>query len=173
MRLPLATDDGGVATPRPCGSLSASARANRVQCEVADQLEDMGIGLDQHRVVSPLEAMSGLAVASIEMLRIAGIQPLHASSEIWIESPHEQVVVRRHEHEAVACPFVSCNDFIEEFQELTSISVVAEDRLTSYAASHDVVRGAGQLETRRTCHAPKVVPPWRRAIARAALVTMS
>jgi hypothetical protein len=55
----------------------------------------MGIRLDRHRVAAPLEAMTGLAVTPVEMSRVAGIQPLHASREIRVRRPHQQVVVRR------------------------------------------------------------------------------
>ena len=65
------------------------------------------------------------------------------------------------------------DDVIEEIQELASILVIAKDRLPSHTASHDVVRGAGHLEARRTRHAPKVVAPWRHAIAGADFVSMS
>ena len=62
----------------------------------------MGIGVDRHRVVAPLEAVTGLAVTPVEMLRVAGIQPLHASREIRIRRSHQQVVVRRHQDERMA-----------------------------------------------------------------------
>jgi hypothetical protein len=81
--------------------------------------------------------------------------------------------MRRHQHERVAGPLVPGDDVIEELQELTSILVIAKDRLPGHTASHDVVRRAGHLETRRTRHASNVVAPWRLASAGAAFVTMS
>jgi hypothetical protein len=65
------------------------------------------------------------------------------------------------------------DDVIEELQELTSIFVIAKDRLLGHTPSHHVVRRAGHLETRGTRHASKVVAPWRHEIGGAAFVTMS
>jgi hypothetical protein len=117
----------------------------------------MSVRFDEHRVVAPLEAMARLAVTPVEMLRVAGIQSLHASREIRIRRPDKQVVVRRHQNKCVARPFVSGDDVVQELQELPSILVVAKDRLTSYASRGDVVRGAGRLETRWTRDAAKLV----------------
>jgi hypothetical protein len=68
---------------------------------------------------------------------------------------------------------VTGNDVIDELEEVTSIQVVAEDRLPGDSASHHVVHAAGDLETRRTRHPSKVVPPGRRRIVGATFVTMS
>lgn len=168
----MTADDRGVAAPRPGGRISTRTGANRVQRKVADEFERMSVRFDQHRVVAPLEAMTRLAVTPVEMLRVAGIQSLHASREIGIWRPHEQVVVRRHQNERVARPFVSGDNVVQQLQELTSILVVAKDRLTSYASRGDVVRGAGRLETRWTRHAAKVVRKWQHETARAAFGTM-
>src|SRR5262245_65447670 len=97
--------------------------------------------------------MARLAVPPVEMLRVAGVQSLHAASEIRIRRPYEQVVVRPHQDECVTRPVVSGDDVVQEFQEATPIVVVSKDRLSSYAPGDDVVRGAGDLETRRTGHA--------------------
>jgi hypothetical protein len=70
------------------------------------------IGLDENRVISPLEAMPGLPVPPVEMLRIAGVQALHPSREIRAHGSNDQVVVRRHENEGMASPFVARDDFI-------------------------------------------------------------
>jgi hypothetical protein len=68
---------------------------------------------------------------------------------------------------------VPSDDVIKELQELTSIFVIAKDRLPGHASSHDVVRRTGHLETRSARHGAKVVGPWRHAIAGAAFVTKS
>src|SRR4029077_11968467 len=96
VRRPLTADDAGVTAPPPGGRFSTSTRAYRVQRQVADELERMGFGLDENGVIAPLEAVTGLAVAPVEMLRIAGVQPLHASREVRIRRSHQHVVMRRH-----------------------------------------------------------------------------
>jgi hypothetical protein len=68
---------------------------------------------------------------------------------------------------------VTSNDVIDELEEVTSIWVVAEDRLTRDAASDHVVQAAGYLETRRTRHPSKVAPPGWHQIVGATFVTMS
>ena len=103
----------------------------------------MGIALHQDGLVPTLEAMARFAVPPVEVLRIAGVQPLHPSRKIGIRSPHDEVIVRRHQDEGVARPVVAEDDIVQELQKPASIDVVAIDGLAGHASSGDVVDRTG------------------------------
>src|SRR5262245_50314221 len=133
----------------------------------------MCIALDQDRLVSALEAMTGFAMPAVEMLGIAGVQPLHPSGEIGIGSSHNEVVVGRQQDKGVARPVMSKDDLIEQVQEAASVDVIAVDRLAGHAARGDVIHGAGCLETVRAGHVTKLGREQSRASSGASLVTKS
>jgi hypothetical protein len=172
-RRPRTSNDGRIATPAPRGGISTSAGTDRVEREVADQFERVRIALDQDGLVSALEAMACLAMPPVEMLRIAGVQPLHPSRQIGIRSSHDKVVVRRHEDKRVARPVVSKDDFVEELQKAASIDVIAIDGLPSHAPSGDVIHGARYLETSRTGHSTTIGRASGRVSSGARFVTKS
>jgi hypothetical protein len=100
------------------------------------------IALDQDGLVSALKAMARFAMPTVEMLRIAGVQPLHPSRQIGIRSSDDEVVVRRHEDIRVARPVVSKDDLIEQAEEAAPVDVIAVDRLASHTACGNVIHGA-------------------------------
>ena len=68
---------------------------------------------------------------------------------------------------------MTSNDVIDELEEMTAVRIVAEDGLASDAPGHHVVDAAGDLETWRTSHVAKVVPPGPHQLVGATFVTMS
>jgi hypothetical protein len=54
----------------------------------------MSIALDEHRVIAPLESMARVTVTAVEMLRVTGVQPLHAARQIRIRGSYDEVIVR-------------------------------------------------------------------------------
>jgi len=131
----------------------------------------VGIALDQHGLVPALEAMARFAVPTVEMLRIAAVQPLHPSREIRIRSSHDQVIVRRHQDERMARPLVAKDDLVEEIQKAASIDIVAIDGLPGHAPRRDVIESTGEVDARRTGHSTKVGRASRRVSSGARFVT--
>ena len=101
----------------------------------------MGIALHQDGLVPTLEAMARFAVPPVEVLCIAGVQPLHPSRKIGIRSTHDEVIVRRHQDKGMARPVVAEDDIVQELQKPASIEVVAMDGLPGHAPRSDVVDG--------------------------------
>lgn len=129
------------------------AGPNWIQREVPNEFDRMCVGFDQGRVVSTLEPMARLTVTAVEVLRVAGVQALHAERQIRLHDPHDQVVMGRHEDERVARPIVSGSDVIEERKKVAPINVVAVDRLASHTATRHVIHATRKLKARGTSHA--------------------
>ena len=75
--------------------------------EVADILDQVCAG-------PILKEMAGPAVAPVEILREAAIQPVQTLAEIHAGRLYEQVIMVRHQHERVNDPPVSLDSSGEE-----------------------------------------------------------
>lgn len=168
-----ATGQSGIAAPLPRLRTHAHACPHRVEREVPQHLQRVGIGLDESRVISTLEAMSCLTMPAIETLCVAGIQVLHPSSEIRVRCSDEKVVMRGHETEAMTHPVQPGDDFGKKFQKPPAVVVVTEQGLASDAAGRDVEGPAGDLKARPSRHRSTLDHRLGRQSERASLVTES
>ncbi|HVM18128.1 MAG TPA: hypothetical protein VM290_11160 [Gaiellaceae bacterium] len=113
----------------------------------------MVVGLDDLRPEPSLEDVARDAVALVEELRVAALQPLHPGGEVRL--PHQldhQVEVVRHQAVDVGRPRVVADRAGEEPLEEAVILGVVEDRRTAIPARGDVEERAGELDAERARH---------------------
>jgi hypothetical protein len=93
---------------------------------------------------------------SVEPLRIIAVYALHARREIGLRRFNEQVVVVRHEAEAMNVPSSVRDHLSHELGEEEPISVAKKDRLLSIASTRHVIDAAGNQDAWTTRHVSKL-----------------
>jgi hypothetical protein len=124
----------------------------RIQVEVADQFEKIGLLLDGDGLVPVLEEVAGPPMAAVEGPRVpreegphvpgerAGACPDQEMEMVWEESPR---VDRERPYLDQAC---------HPAHKVIPIPVVSEDRLSIQSPGHYVLEDPGGIETWATRH---------------------
>jgi len=124
----------------------------RIQVEVADQFEKIGLHLDDDGLVPVLEEVAGPPMAAVEDARVpreegphapgegAGARPDQEMEMVWEEGPR---VDRERPYLDQAC---------HPAHEVVPIPVVPEDRLSIQSPGHYVVEDPGGIEAWATRH---------------------
>jgi hypothetical protein len=111
-------------------------------------MERMSFGHDFDGSVGRVEDVTTSAVPPIEAPRVTPVQPVDRRSEHLFLERAEQVIVRRHEAEAVAAHELLCRELREDLDACVVVAVATEDVFFSDRASGDVEQ-AGVLGTHR------------------------
>jgi hypothetical protein len=127
-------------------------RAEGVQVDVADQLEEIGLFLDDDGLVAILKEMPGAAMPPVECARISGKEASHAAGERAPARPEEEVRVVREESPGVNPQGAHTDEGREAREEILPIPIVSEDDLAVKSADDDVVERSGCVETRSARH---------------------
>ena len=146
------TEGGAKARPRIVLCRGAHACPDRVQDDVAGQLEEVRFALDEDSLEAPLEHVADPIVPAVESLRVLPVQAPHASGQVRLGGLDEQVEVVRHQAVAVAVPVVGVDDLAQPVEEGVPIPVVEEDGFARIAPGGQVVEGAGELDAEWPSH---------------------
>lgn len=125
--------------------MAAETGPYRVERQVARQLEQVPVALDEDRIEASLEEMSVKGVAVVEGQRVSAVEPLHAGREIILRRLDYEVVVVRHQAVAVAKPPATTCQAVEEGEKDKLIVRVQEDRLSPIPAAGQVEDPPGDL----------------------------
>ena len=98
----------------------------------------MTLVADEPRSEAALEYMAAAAVALVEQLRVAAVQPLHARGEVRGRRLDDEVVVRVHQAVPVDGPAELACHHAQQVQEVDAVDVHAEDRCVTDAVGCDV-----------------------------------
>ena len=109
-------------------------------------------GVDRKSLVPTLEKVAILVVAEVEPLRVRSLQPFHAGHEVGLWCLQEQVVVVGHQHPRVQDPTCPLGRVVQCLQPQAAVTVVEHNRFALVAASHDVIDGPGELDSRFSRH---------------------
>lgn len=96
--------EAGVAAPRPSIRAVANSRSDGIEREIAGELNEVPIALDEDGMEATLEEVTVEAVTAVEPLRIASVQALDAARDVRVARFDHQVVVIRHQAIAVTKP---------------------------------------------------------------------
>lgn len=129
---------------------------NRVEHDVAGQLEQMRVALDQLVVKAALEEVSTVVVAPVESFRIHAVQPVHTTRDVCLRRLDQQVIVIRHQAIRMAHPSEEVDHLLNQLNEPEPVAGVDEDLLLAVSARCDVIRSAVSLKARRAGHLPTV-----------------
>jgi hypothetical protein len=102
--------------------------------------------------------MTPPAVACIEALGVASVEPLEAGRQLRDRGLDHQVVVVRHEADGMHAPVVLPDHDAEEPEEEAAVVVVAVDRNPSRAARRHVEEAVGEDVSRQPCHRSQRTP---------------
>src|SRR5690348_1583055 len=96
--------------------------------------------------------MAGAAIEIVEPLGVQAVQALHPGGEIRLWGLDEEVVMVRHQAEAVAAPAEPFDDLAEHQPKELEVAWIPIDGAASNATRPEVVRAAGYLRTGQSRH---------------------
>ena len=149
-------DHRAIARPSPIRWGEGTARSHRVQREVAHQLAEVLVGLDDFGVEPSFEEVAAQAIPVVESPRIERVQVTHAGGDGRLGGLHQQVEVVVHQAVAVEIPAVPDDRPPEQLHERPTVDVGQVDELPAVAAHRQVADGVGDLRSQWSGHRPNV-----------------
>lgn len=107
--------------------------------DVANELQQVLIRIDEERLVPPLEKVSGAFLAPIYPARIAERDILHDLRKRHIPHLNRKVYVIRHQTERMDAMPESFHTFLQEKIETVAIFISKENVVTSIPTQDDMV----------------------------------
>lgn len=120
--------------------------------KVADQFQQVAVGIEQKRLVPPLEEMSGAFVFTIDKLGVAKPDILHDPGEGNVSDLKGEMNVRGHEAIGMDARPEALDAFLEQQEKSRTVTRIEEDVLATITAKDDVVNSAGIMKSRFTWH---------------------
>lgn len=114
--------------------------------DVADQLHQIAVAIDQQCLVPPLKQMTGPLVFAIDELGVAKPNILHDAGEGYIAYLNGQMDVCRHEAEGMDAIPETLDAFLEQQEKSRAVTRIEEDVLAAVAAKNDMINGAGEMK---------------------------
>jgi len=111
--------------------------------------------LDDERLVPPAEDMTKTLVPVVQPDGVRAQQPAHALDQLGVGRFHDQVKMVAHQAAGVDLPAGPLAGLGQGLEEVLSIDVVDKNVLLAVTPAHDVVNGAGILDSHF---------PWHRLI---------
>ena len=120
--------------------------------DVAGQLEEVVLLIDQKSLIPALEDMTHGVVLLVEVLRISGVESLHDPGQIGPPGFDEEMDVAGHQGVGVHLEIVAILVALQKGKEISPILVAEEYILAVIALEHDMIAGAGLLNAVRSSH---------------------
>lgn len=133
--------------------------ANWVQVNLAAYRPKIAFVFNQLALEPALKQMARTAMASRVSIGIAREQALHATGQVRLWRAEKQVDMVRHEDERKEFPAVPNHGVFQAIEQLLSIHVIPEDRLSRVATRHHVVDCASVLDSQWSGHGGILSPP--------------
>jgi hypothetical protein len=102
--------------------------------------------------------MARTLVPVIEPPGISAVEPVHSAGEIGLGGLDDEVIVICHQYPGGDAPTETLYGLAEEGEKHRAINVVAEDGPLFIAAGSDVIKSAGKLDAKRSCHSTPRFP---------------
>lgn len=127
-------------------------RSKRVQVNIADQFQEVGLFLDHYGLVPILKEVPPPSVAAIEFPRIARKEDAHVSRQGSRSGAHEEMEMVRKERPRIHAKAACLNQTRQAIDEIGPIPIVSEDGLPIQSATHHVLEDPGGVKARLTRH---------------------
>jgi len=127
-------------------------RPERIQVEIAHELEEVPVLLHHDRLVPVLEEVARPAVPAVEGPGVAGEERAHAPGQRARPGPHQEVGVIREQGPGVHREGARVRERREPAEEGLAVRVVGKDHAPFQAAHHHVVEGSGGVEASLARH---------------------
>lgn len=139
--------------PRIVLSGRDNARAYRIEVNIAHELKEIGIGVDQQGFISSLEEVSGPGARIIDPLGEPQGEILHNPGERDVIHLHNQMEMVAHQAEGMNTAMEFLDSMLEDQIEAITVAIVEEDRIASVAAEDDVIESGRVMDAKSTGHA--------------------
>jgi hypothetical protein len=143
-----------VAAPPPLVGMCAQTGADGIPERVPDDDPELDRTADQHASEASLKDVANAVMTGVERARIPPVRETHATRQARPRRTHNNVIVVAHQAVREEFPVVALNDASKPVEEVSSVLIVAIDRVAFNSARHDVVDRAGDVRSMRTCHIP-------------------
>ena len=120
---------------------------------VAADLQEVALFFNQVGLEPALEQVAAATMPPIEITREAAVKIMHTVGEVCLGRLDEQMVVIRHQHEAVQPPAVDLDGPPEPLDPLLPVGVVANDPSPLVATRRQVIQCPREIRY-------EVVWPW-------------
>jgi hypothetical protein len=107
--------------------MTTKPRANRVEHDVARELDEVRVALDENASESTIEEMTLVSMPPVEPLSVDTVKPLHPGRNVPARCLDEKVKVIRHQAIGVTSPCVPLDDVLEDLLEPEPIADVGEN----------------------------------------------
>src|SRR3989454_7681449 len=141
-----------MAAPVVGEGISGQASFDRVEVNVAHDLEEVGVRIDEQALIATAKQGTVPPVGAVEPLSIQSVEVAHDAGQIAQRGLEEQVVMGGHAAVGKDLDLPSAVNVLEKVEEAVVIGVPKEDRPALQAAVHDMVVGAGKLDAQRSSH---------------------
>lgn len=132
------------------------ARAHRVQVNVSDDFKQVGIGIQQQRLVAPLEDVPGTSLGKVYPFCISQGKILHDSGKWYVAYLHDEMGVVCHETKTMYAVSEPLHCLLKDLEEPKTVAVIEKDRSTGVATKDNVVHCAGKIDAWFTWHAKRI-----------------
>ncbi|MNC84619.1 hypothetical protein D3C83_01770 [compost metagenome] len=126
--------------------------AHRVEVDVANQGEPVGISIDEVSLEAAFEQVTNPLEPCVEVAGVAEGKVLHADGQRAIASLKGEVQMIGHQAEGVDPVAVTLDPFSEEFVEALPVFLLEENVLARIAAQDNVIEATGHVEARFASH---------------------
>lgn len=160
----------GGAGPGVSRRVVGHASADRIEVDVPVAAQDIAFAVDQAGLVSAFPQRSRTLVPSIELTDVLTPKLLHQSrGHAGIGWCHQEVNVIVHEHVGMKKATRVQQRVAEQMQITLPVGVIEKAGEAIVASLHDVLRNAGQIESRKSGHEASVAthPSYRGRHGRA------
>ena len=166
-RLCLEASSGRVAGPWPACRRAAEPCSNRVEGDVARELEQVAVVCDQPRSEAALVQVTRALMALVERLGGACSDPVHRAGEAARVRCHEQMRVVREKAPCMAAQSESRDGAFQQRQRSLVVLVVHRHDGTSHTTDENMMHRARVVESQGSRHrrrfAEKPAPTHRRS----------
>jgi len=135
-----------------CTEIGDYPGAERIQVNIADELQKVRLLLDDDRLVPVLEKVPCAFVAAVEGSGVTSEQAPHAPRQGASACPDEEVKVIGEERPGIDSEGPGVGQGGEAANEVVAVLVIAEDDLAVQAPAHHVMENAGGIETGSAGH---------------------
>ena len=140
-----------MAAPTPLTWALYQSRSDRIQLDIAADLEQIGVPAHPFSVKSTLENVSNAPVFSIGCLGIDAIDMSHDKGKIRLTCADHQMIVIAHQAVSDGAGVVTLHGVANDTKEHPAIALVFENDLPSVTSASDVVSPIFDKRTQLSC----------------------
>jgi len=146
----------GIAGSGVAGQLLYHARFHGIAVYVARELTPVGLGIDQHRLVTAAKQRTIPTRRAVVVLGIDAINVAHDPLQIAGRGAQEQVIVVVHQTVRVPVRIKALRRIAQQGQKIVAMIIACENRTPRGTPVHHVIPGARVFDTERPRHAKSI-----------------